>query len=55
MEDDENDRRENIKAQKRQSNVEHRQVERAFEEQHAMRGRAHRDREIEHEGKKAEP
>jgi hypothetical protein len=55
MEDDENDWSENIKAQKRQSDIKHRQIERAFEEQHTMRGRAGRDRQIEHERKKPGP
>jgi hypothetical protein len=35
--------------------IEHRQVERFFPEQHAVGGRAGRDREIEHEGEEAEP
>jgi hypothetical protein len=35
--------------------IEHRQIERLFQEQHAMRGRARRDRQIEHESEEAEP
>jgi hypothetical protein len=54
MEDDENARREDIKAQER-LDIEHRQIDRLFQEQHAVRGRARRDRQIEHERKKAEP
>src|ERR1700730_310112 len=44
MEDDKNDRREDIKAQERQSDVEHRQIQRAFEKEHTMLGRARSDR-----------
>jgi hypothetical protein len=55
MEDKENDRRENIKAQKRQFDIKHRQTERLFQKQHAMRGRASRYRQIDHENEKTEP
>ncbi len=55
MQDDENDWREDIEAQQRQFDIEHRQIEWLFQKEHAMRGRAGRHRQIEHECKEAEP